>query len=401
MSWFDLFNVAATHGKRDGEKDYPRLDQLCTYTIINDGEQEQQHHLPCYEVEQLTIAEGKISQISEKWEAKKHQIDSKLLVIEYEAKRLIMEYQRLSDSFIKSGMRRPHRLVGPVLYMILMGLLGIFEFPYNYDVMGFTLNKSESSESILGLISPILGSLNVEAIFVALGVSLSLLIMAHFVGLKLRQWHPKWQWKNYVMAIVTVLVALVVLNSLYHIREEFSLASQSSQETLSLDSIEETPSPKEDIPVKENNTGLYLVMLNVGFFVVGVGLSYFSHDEDRELERTNDQRKNVNASIKKLLNKREPLAHRYDTLLKTTEKAIEKIKYDALSVIAEYRDYNQKSRSSAAEKYPGDPIGLHLFRKHYLGTELDKSQADFSDSIMNFRNMEMALSANLKEKVTI
>lgn len=396
MGWFDLFNVAATHGKRDGEKDYPRSDQLCIY-VLNDGEKDQQHYLPCYEVEQLTISESKISQVVEKWEEKKHKIESKLMIIEHEVKKLITEYQGLRDNFIKNGMRRPHRLVGPVLYVVLMGLLGIFEFPYNYDVMGFTLNKSESGESILGTISPILEGLNIEAVFVALGVSLSLLIMAHFVGIKLRQWHANWQWKNYVMAIVTVLVTLVVLNSLYHIREEFSLASQLGQETLSLDSIDESSAPAAEAPVKENNTGLYLVMLNVGFFIVGVGLSYFSHDEDRELERTDDQKKYVYKKINKLLNTREPLANRYDTLLKTTEKAIEKIQFDALSVIAEYRDYNQKFRSASAEKYPGDSIGLHLFRKHDLGSELDKSEADFSESIMNFRNLEIAFSTNPKE----
>lgn len=388
MDLLGFFNTAAGHGQRDGKLGYPSERDLCTLVVddhvdyarsadatisleAKNGTSSQpstprSYKLAPFEIVQITIAEKKVAELHENWENKRHHLESRLLKIDHELHQDVSEHQSLRQEFVRKGMRRPHRMVTPWVYFLLMFMLGVFEFPYNYQVFGFQFSDAHKTAGF-----------NIEAIFVSLGVSASLLILAHFTGAKLRQWSPKWRWTSYVIALISLLTVLAVLDSLYVLRGDFAKSQAVASQGFSV--------PSEDAPVGDqgvakpvandagSNIGFYMMLFNVGFFVVGTSLSYFSHDEDRDLEKLDDHMERVLRRIDRVWKNRIPLVAEHDRLLKVTERKMAQVRQDSLGMIAEYRDWNfrYRSKESPTNVYTSEPLGLFLFRRMDLGKEID------------------------------
>jgi hypothetical protein len=389
--WMNLFNTAAAHGKRDGELGYPKEEDLCLYEIqdhidtsrvkllstsnepADDSSDVKARNvkLSSYEIEQISLTEKAISKLHEGWEARRHKIESNIIKLEYEAKQTINEYKSVLEQFDALGKRRPHRLISPIIYFFLMLLLGIFEFPYNYSVFKEIFPADQLHFGM-----------NLEAVFVALGVSMSLLILAHFVGIKLRQWSSDWKFKSYLFSLAIIVAAVVVLDSLYVLRggyvalsEQAAMANIVSLDAVSTDALAITPElGAEELGGSDGaDLALYMMLINVGFFVVGAGVSNHSHDENREVERVDSELNKLENKIHKLLSKRVSLVSTHDQLLKVSQRRISRLKQQGLANIAEYRDWNMRYRKPDSGKGfdMNVPIGMSLFRTYDLGSELD------------------------------
>lgn len=412
MGIFEFFNTAAAHGQRDGKLSYPGERDLCILEVSDHEDRSRsagatasgealditpsqlsaprRYKLAPFEIVQIAIAEKKISQLHENWENKRHHLESRLLKIDNELHQDVSEQQSLRQEFVRKGMRRPHQMVKPWVYFLLMFLLGVFEFPYNYQVFGFQFSDANK-----------IAGFNIEAIFVSLGVSASLLILAHFTGAKLRQWSPKWRWTSYVIAVFSLLTVFAVLDSLYVLRGDFSKSQAVANQGFSVPS-EDTPvggqsevtSPSNDAG---RNIGFYMMLFNVGFFVVGTSLSYFSHDEDRDLEKLDTQMESALRRIDRLWKKRIPLAAEHDRALKVAEQKMAQVRQESLGLIAEYRDWNfrYRSKESFTEVYATEPLGLSLFRRMDLGKEIDiLSDSTLGERVRKIRENEWRMASD-------
>jgi hypothetical protein len=378
------FNSAASEGKKDGGIEYPSEKNLDVYRPNGMPEVS----LPSYEIERLVLAEKKIVNIIINWEKIKHKLESRLIMLDRELKIQYNEFQNARKDFFSSGLRRTKKLINGYLYFLIMFILGLFEFPLNYEV---------AKSQIDGQFHIFNFSIN-EAIFVALGMISVLLISAHVVGSKLKQWKSTWSFKKYFLAFLTLSAIFMVLHSMYYLRitNEVEI-QQNGLSSTSFDIEDEAdtkPLDKTDVQKIEEKIA-NLMLLNIGFLIIGITLSYFSHDEDEELEYKEKERHKLYEKIKKISKDREKVASKYDMQLRLTEKKIKAVQFQALALIAEYRDWNQKNRKNSENSYPKSKLSLELFSKYDLGQEKDihlSNMNHYIDSIdevvLNFTNGE-------------
>lgn len=399
VAMFSFFNTAASHGKRDGKLGYPIEAQCISWEVVDDDQGESADSseaasrtrcfsLPPYEAEQVAIAEARISQLQQKWEEVRHKIEARLVVIENDLVHAVSELKSVMSEFRAIGMKRPHVLISTPIYLFLMLLLGVCEFPYNYEVFreqlssGFSFTIGKDYE------------VNVEAIVLSIGIAVTLLVLAHFIGVKVRHWSPKWKWTNYVIALAGIVATFSVLQSLYHVRlhdveEQAALNSKKNNRQ-----VVSTSAPKPSAPQNLNSQDgaeeltLYMMLLNVGFIIVGVGLSYYSHSDDREGERISKHEREISRRIERLLRRRGPLAERHDREMKLTEKKAEEIRQTTLAILAEYRDWNMRTRAAEQQSsvYPNQSVGVQLFRKINLGSEMDVNDNRIADLIKSYHD---------------
>ncbi len=365
---FVFFNSAAAQGKRDGLINYPSEKHLINYRPHSDVEA----LLPSYEIERLALAERKIVDITLKWEKAKQALESKLIVIDRDLKIHYNEFKVARDAFFNSGMKRTKKLINGYVYLVVMFILGLFEFPLNYEV----------ASSQIGATFNIFGFEINEAVFVALGMISVLLVSAHVVGSKLKQWHSKWEIKKYLVGLIALGAIFAVLHSMYYLRMTNEVEIQEGgldTAAFSIDETEEAAPLTQDERSKIEAKIANLMLLNAGFLIVGISLSYFSHDEDQELEFQEHERNKLYKKLKALSKEREKVASTYDTKRHITQQKIQAIQFQTIALIAEYRDWNQKYRSDESSIYPKSAIGVELFSKVDLGAEKDIHFEDMNE----------------------
>ena len=365
---FVFFNSAASQGKRDGLVNYPTQEHLIKYHPHSDIEME----LPSYEIERLALAERKIVDITLKWEKIRQALESKLIIIDRDLKIHYNEFKVARDAFFSSGMKRTKKLINGYVYLLVMLILGLFEFPLNYEVASSQIGETFN---LVGI------EIN-EAVFVALGMISVLLVSAHVVGSKLKQWHNQWEIKKYLVGLIALGAIFAVLHSMYYLRMTNEIEIQEGgldTTSFSVDDTESAAPLSQDERSKIENKIANLMLLNAGFLIVGISLSYFSHDEDQDLEFQEHERIKLYKRLKALSKEREKVASAYDTKRHIAEQNIQAIQFQTIALIAEYRDWNQKYRTDASSIYPKSDIGVNLFSKIDLGEEKDIHVEDMNE----------------------
>lgn len=377
-----FFNSAARLGKNDGSNNYPNQERgTASFTIFDDvtefydqsgdngrgitasADRGRTITLGLTEITMMKVAEGKINKLVEKLDNKKEKLESSLVSVEMELSRDKEEYHYLRDQFFKNGLKRPNRLIKSFgIYLFLMFILVLFEWYFNYDSLFQSMGGS----------IPI-GKLMLEPALVASGLALSLMIIAHFIGIKLRQWQKSWQWKSYAMSllgIISIGLMLYALTGIRHINnKEASVATEMSLDIVDETEVTSTPETKAESESPVDNKEMYYGMFTLLFIIAAISLSYFSHDPDPVLEHVYDREIQLHKKIVKLLKKRMNLTREHDRLYKIFKQKIERLQNQTLTLISEYRDYNCKYRTSP---YPANSdISLKYFKSHDLGHELD------------------------------
>jgi hypothetical protein len=364
---FPFFNSAASQGKKDGLLDYPTEAHLITYHPHDDVEID----LPSYEIERLALAERKIVDITLEWEKIKQALESKLIIIDRDLKIHYNEFKVARDDFFNNGMKRTKKLINGYVYLLVMFILGLFEFPLNYEV----------ASSQIGATFNIFGVEVNEAVFVALGMISVLLISAHVVGSKLKQWHQKWEIKRYLVGLIALGAIFAVLHSMYYLRMTNEVEIQEGgldSAAFTIDETEDAAPLSQEERTKIEDKIANLMLLNAGFLIVGISLSYFSHDEDQELEFEEHERNKLYKKLKALSRQREKVASSYDTQRHITQQKIQSVQFQTIALIAEYRDWNQKYRPDKSSIYPKTDLGIELFSKVDLGAEKDIHNDDMN-----------------------
>lgn len=365
---FVFFNSAASHGKENGLLNYPKEEHLMMYRPHSDVEVS----LPSYEIERLALAESKIVDVTMELEKIKQALESKLIIIDRDLKIHYHEFKVARDEFFSSGMKRTKKLINGYVYLLVMLILGLFEFPLNYEV----------ASSQIGATFNFFGTEVNEAVFVALGMISVLLVSAHVVGSKLKQWHSKWEMKKYLVGLIALGAIFMVLHSMYYLRMTNEIEVQEGGLNTSSFSIEDTAegaapvTQEEQSKIQEKIANLML--LNAGFLIVGISLSYFSHDEDQELEFKEHERMKLYKKLKALSKEREKIAGLYDTKIHIAKQKVKDIQFKTIALIAEYRDWNQKHRTDASSIYPKSELGVGLFSKIDFGAEKDVHSEDMN-----------------------
>ena len=192
----------------------------------------------------------------------------------------------------------------------------------------------------------------------------------------------------------------MVLHSMYYLRMTNEIEIQEGGLDTASFSIEETQD--EVTPVSQEEQGKIqekianLMLLNAGFLIVGISLSYFSHDEDQELEFKEHERIKLYKKLKALSKEREKVAGLYDTKIHIAQQKIKDIQFKTIALIAEYRDWNQKYRTDKSSIYPKSELGMDLFSKIDFGAEKDVHFEDMNEymhilddiSLTNINKME-------------
>jgi len=383
---FVLFNSAASQGKKNGLLNYPKEEHLVKYRPHSDVEVS----LPSYEIERLALAESKIVDVKLEWEKIKQSLESKLIIIDRDLKIHYNEFKVARDEFFNSGMKRTKKLINGYVYLLVMLILGLFEFPLNYEV----------ASSQIGATFDLFGTEVNEAVFVALGMISVLLISAHVVGSKLKQWHSKWEVKKYLVGLIALGAIFMVLHSMYYLRMTNEIEIQEGGLNTSSFSIDDTADEASPV-TQEEQSKIHekianLMLLNAGFLIVGISLSYFSHDEDQELEFKEHERIKLYKKLKALSKEREKVAGLYDTNIHIAQQKIKDIQFKTIALIAEYRDWNQKHRTDTSSIYPKSELSVDLFSKIDFGAEKDVHIEDMNEymqilddiSLTNLNKME-------------
>ena len=385
---FVFFNSAATQGKKDGLLNYPREEHLITYHPNSDVEVS----LPSYEIERLALAESRIVDVTLEWEKVKQSLESKLIIIDRDLKIHYNEFKVARDEFFSSGMKRTKKLINGYVYLVVMFVLGLFEFPLNYEV----------ASSQIGATFDFFGTEINEAIFVALGMISVLLVSAHVVGSKLKQWHRKWEVKKYLVGLIALGAIFMVLHSMYYLRMTNEIEIQEGGLDTASFSIEETADEAAPVTAQEQSKIqekiANLMLLNAGFLIVGISLSYFSHDEDQELEFQEHERMKLYRKLKALSKEREKVASLYDTKIHIAQQKIRDIQFKTIALIAEYRDWNQKYRPDTSSIYPKSELGVELFSKTDFGAEKDVHFEDMNEYMKILDDISLTYINNMEPK---
>lgn len=298
-----------------------------------------------YEAKLIDLAEKKIVAVIKKWEKKRQTIESRSKHALHNMKEVMHEYKECLEEHEKKDRQYPYRLVSPWLYWPILFLLGIFEWPMN-----------ASAFRILDL-DPI------ETFIVSAIPSIAVPILSHIIGTKIRQWplEPS-PWKT---AIVFVLMVSALVGGLYAmgmLRAQYIAWENKA-------------------PI-DTESMLMLMLVNACALAVGLGLAYWSHDPDRELERIVDHKAMLQRRLDRAWNRWLNVSGEFDRLRAEAICDVEMIRDDVRASIMEYREYNNRYRRREAppESFTAE-LGDRFFRPRDFGPELDKTPKSLDDML--------------------
>src|SRR5947208_8724251 len=96
---------------------------------------------------------------------------------------------------------------------------------------------------------------------------------------------------------------------------------------------------------------LALLSINAFVFVTCVGLAFFAHDSDRDLERIAREEKRLWRRVKRNWQKWSNAAVKFNRLVAVLDKRKDLLQDNCLAAIAEYRDHNIRNREDSPPRW--------------------------------------------------
>jgi len=444
-SWF--FTTAAAQGLRDARHDYPRENTYVEVSTLvqptpnatrfqvdpdrKSGGSAIGLKLAPYEFEQLKIAETRIDRICEEAERVRQGFEARLNQIQHHIQELQREALRNRTAHAAKQFASPHSLMAGWLYVIIMILIGGAELLFN--ATAFRLIESGQ---------------DYQSYVMALAPTLSLLMMAHFLGVKWRQWPPDRLWKNLAIAtgifvtIIAASYALGVMRAEYvevkaaeatarsaadaHLNagdervslerqvEELRDAFATGRDKAAADELPRLQERLAQMRAEEQRLGeaavaartavadarrglatpnvrhvLLLFAINMLILMTGAFASYYSHDGDRELERIVRQKARLRRELNRWWRRWVRAAQRYDRVIKTARERINRIIHEFEALVGEYRFYNTRKRAAYPSYFTTDFSGK-VFLIRSFGPETDLTPPSLRDA---FERIERELLA--------
>lgn len=445
-SWF--FTTAAAQGLRDARHDYPREDTYVEATALvqpvtnstrlapdtSPGTKAAQAvvvKLAPYEYEELKIAESRIDRICEATERARQHYEARLNHIHHRIQDLLREALKNRTAHAAKHFAQPHPLMPMWLYLAIMLVLGAAELLFNAT----TFRLIESGQDY-------------QSYVMAVAPTLSLLMMAHFLGVKWRQWPRNHMWKNAAVAAVIFIAITIASYALGIMRAEFvgvrgAEASARAADQAHLEAADarlalerqvedlraasrnaKDKAPGEELAraeqilaeksadaraageaaiaakerLAEARRGrvepnlrhvLMLFAINLLILMTAAFASYYAHDGDRELERIVQEKARLRRELSRWWRRWSYAAACYDRIVKTARERINRLMHEFEALVGEYRFYNTRKR----DKYPAffrDQLSGRTFLVRAFGPEADPAPTDLRQA---FERIEQELFA--------
>jgi hypothetical protein len=455
MSWRDVFSLdtwftgtAAAHGVRDAGRDYPREDTFIEVTTLVQPVANSTRFEPWkaegqaapatlklapYEFEELKIAEARIDSICEGVERARQHYETRLSQVHHHMQELHREALQVRAAHATKQFGEPHPLMAKWLYVAIMVVMGTAELLFN--ATAFRLIEAGQ---------------DYQSYIMALAPTLSLLMMAHFLGVKWRQWAPQTLWRNLSIAgaiFVTITVAAWALGIM---RAEFvevkaaeasaraaAEALENAQDELAslerqVQELRETPRSAREREAARNELaaaekalaekraeldalgdksvaaramlgearrGLVapnvkhvwlLFAINMLILMTGAFASYYSHDADYELERIMRQKHRLRRDLARWWRRWGKASARYDRIIKAARERINRVVHEFEAAVGEYRWYNTMGRSTYPSYFQTDFSGKPFLVRAF-GHETEHAPRELRET---FQQVERDLVEN-------
>ncbi len=455
MSWRDWFSIeswffttAAAQGLRDARHDYPREDTYVEATALVQPVTNSTRLAPDtspgpkaapavviklapYEYEELKIAESRIDRICEATEHARQHYQARLNHIQHHIQDLLREALKNRTAHAAKHFAQPHPLMPMWLYLAIMLVMGAAALLFNATAFRL-IESGQDYQSCIMAVAP----------------TLSLLMMAHFLGVQWRQWPRDRMWKNAAIAAAIFLTITVASYALGIMRAELvtvrgAEAAARAADKAHLDAADERASlerqvenlraaarnAKDKAPAEElvraeealtqkgaearaagqaavaarEKLGearrgrvepnlrhvLMLIAVNMLILMTGAFASYYTHDGDRELQRIVHQKARLRRELSRWWRRWSYAAARYDRIVKTARERINRLMHEFEALVGEYRFYNTRKR----DKYPAffrDQLSGRIFLVRAFGPEADPAPMDLRQA---FEQIEKELFA--------
>jgi hypothetical protein len=291
-----------------------------------------------YEAEILALAELNVSRLIEHWERKKHALEAEAKRIQVPWRSALEEYLAAHRRHRAKDLREPHRRLPEWLYLPLLIVLGILEFPFN-----------------LGAFAALRVPLG-EQILIAAAPSVVLVALSHLLATEFRWW-PSAEtrgWPHTVTvagsaaALLIALLAVAVLRVLY-----VAWATSSSPDVF---------------------LGAAFLAINL-LILAGAWLAaYLTHDPDVELEKVVGQKRRALRALTRVWKDWNRWGAAFDQGRGMTAARISAVRDETRAMLYEYRLWNLRYREQApVPKSFQEEVPEALFRPRDLGQEIDLS----------------------------
>jgi hypothetical protein len=303
------------------------------------------------------------------------------------------------------------------LYVIIMLIMGCAELLFNATAFRL-IEAGQDYQSYIMAVAP----------------TLSLLMLAHFLGVKWRQWPPDQLWKN--LGIATAIFVTITLASyaLGIMRAEFVEvkaaeagaraadgaqqnaaderatlerevdelrsaapgrdraaaleALQAAQQALAQKAAEERELGQKAVAAKQSLAEArrgqvhpnvrhvwMLFAINMLILMTGAFASYYTHDGDRDLEAVVHQKARLRRELDRWWKRWVKASERYDRIIKTARERINREIHEFEAIVGEYRFYNSRNRTVYPSYFQADFAG-RTFLVRAFGHETDVAPLD-------------------------
>ena len=455
MSWRDWFSIeswffttAAAQGLRDARHDYPREDTYVEASALVQPVVNSTRFAPYapagtkatavavlklapYEFEELKIAESRIDRVCEATERARLHYEARLNHVQHHIQDLLREALKNRSAHAAKHFANPHPLMPMWLYVAIMLVMGAAQLLFNATTFRL-IQSGQDYQSYIMAVAP----------------TLSLLMMAHFLGVKWRQWPRDQLWKHAAVAVAIFIIITVASYALGIMRAELvavhdaeasaraateaqlraagertSLAPQiealrvaarnakdklapeelaRAEQGLAQKVAEEEALAQATVKAKEALANarhglvapnlrhvLMLFAINLLILITGAFASYYTHGGDRELERIVHQKARLRRALSHWSRRWSYAAARYDRTVKTARERINRLMHEFEALVGEYRFYNTRKR----DKYPTffrDQLSGRIFLVRSFGPEADPARMDLRQA---FEQIEKELFA--------
>jgi hypothetical protein len=307
--------------------------------------------LSFYEANLISLAEMQVSRICEKWQQAKQALETKAKMIQHRLDYILQELADQHARHKQKGLRQPHRIMPKWIYLPTMVIVGSLEFPFNSAAFEILEMPPE------------------ELFLLALGPSVAIPLLAHFVGTKIRQWPEKEPaWRIILITVFAGLSLLLGLGAIGYLRAAYVGREAGSTNLAHM---------------------FALLAINLLFLSVATVAAYFAHDPDRELERIWGEKKRLRRALERAWKAWSRVAGEYDT---RRGHAIEKARTaqkEAQAQVDEYRAHNARWRPGAG--WPSsfaEPVSDRFFGTRDFGGELDRTPPPLDDILRRIQQRE-------------
>jgi hypothetical protein len=301
----------------------------------------------------IDAAERKIDRLHESWEGWRNNYEQRMNAERLMLGHLSEKVEQLHDKHRAKGFQAPYTPLPRWGYWMLMIILASGEFPANRDALQIMNDET--------------GSWTVEILSTA--ITAVALTLGHIGGAGLRHLvSGAWIFSklvNFLVLCAAFLSIVLLVTSIAFLRYTWTSYSMSD--------VALTPEQFREI-------GVAFLFLNLVFSIAGVTLSYFSHDEDAELEELWHEKQTLRRRLTRQWRRYGRAARKFDTLRGQCIDKVSEIRNTAYLQIDEYRTFNTVSRDSPQpQSFGKGPDKLRLFRPRDFAHEVDPTPWPIAD----------------------